>query len=50
MASARLFINEKTVKKDGTAAVYALVHIDNKSLKINTGVSVARITKVATPV
>ena len=41
MTAARLFINEKTVKKDGTVAVYALVHIDNKSLKINTGVSVA---------
>ncbi len=40
MAAARLFINEKTIKKDGTAAVYALVHINNKSLKINTGVSV----------
>ena len=40
MAAARLFINEKTVKKDGTTAVYALVHIGNKSLKINTRVSV----------
>ena len=41
MAAARLFVNEKTVKKDGKAAVYALVHIENKSIKINTGVSVA---------
>lgn len=41
MAAARLFINKKTVKKDGKSAVYALVHIDNKSIKINTGVSVA---------
>lgn len=40
MASARLFVNEKTVKKDGKTAVYCLVHIDNKSIKINTGVSV----------
>lgn len=41
MAAARLFVNEKTVKKDGKAAVYALIHIENKSIKINTGVSVA---------
>jgi integrase len=41
MAAARLFLNEKTVKKDGKTAVYALVHIDNKSIKINTGVSVS---------
>ena len=41
MASARLFLNEKTVKKDGKTAVYALVHLENKSIKINTGVSVA---------
>lgn len=37
MASTRLFINEKTVKKDGKAAVYAQVDMENKSLKINTG-------------
>lgn len=41
MASARLFLNEKTVRKDGKTAVYALIHIDSKSLKINTGVAVA---------
>lgn len=41
MASNRLFLNEKTVKKDGTTVVYALVHIGNKSIKINTGISVA---------
>lgn len=41
MASARLFVNEKTVKKDGSVAVYALVHLQNRSIKINTGVSVA---------
>ncbi|MDP2114494.1 MAG: hypothetical protein Q8K69_10605, partial [Bacteroidota bacterium] len=41
MASARLFVNEKTVKKNGECAVYALVHIENKSIKINSGVSVA---------
>ena len=40
MASARLFIHEKATKKDGTAAVYAIVHISNKSIKINTGVCV----------
>ncbi|MCX6237334.1 MAG: hypothetical protein NTY07_07210, partial [Bacteroidia bacterium] len=40
MATKRLFQNQKTVKKDSTAAVYALVHIDNKSIKIGTGVSV----------
>ena len=41
MAGARLFINDKTIKKDGTSAVYALVHINYKSLKINTGVTVS---------
>ncbi|MGE5448183.1 MAG: phage integrase SAM-like domain-containing protein, partial [Bacteroidales bacterium] len=40
MAAARLFLNEKTVRKDGKTAVYALVHIENKSIKINTGVAV----------
>ena len=33
MAAARLFVNKKTIKKDGTTAVYALVHIDNMSIK-----------------
>jgi integrase/recombinase XerD len=41
MASARLFLNEKHAKKNGTIAVYALVHIANKSLQINTGISTA---------
>jgi len=40
MAAARLFLNENTVRKDGKTAVYALVHIENKSIKINTGVAV----------
>ena len=40
MAAARLFINEKTIKKDSTTPVYALIHIGNKSIKINTKVSV----------
>lgn len=40
MASARLFVNEKTIKKDGTVTIYALVHISNKSVKIKTGVSI----------
>lgn len=39
MAGVRLFVNEKTIKKDGTAAIYALVYISGKSIKINTGVS-----------
>lgn len=48
MATGRLFINENAIKKDGKAAVYALVHIDYKSIKINTGVCVepARFDKV----
>lgn len=41
MASARLYVNEKKVKKDKKTAVYCLIHIENKSVKINTGVSVA---------
>ncbi|MGQ8334904.1 phage integrase SAM-like domain and Arm DNA-binding domain-containing protein [Sunxiuqinia sp. A32] len=40
MAHPRLYINEKTVKKNGTVAVYALVHLNNKTVKINTGISV----------
>ena len=40
MANTRLYINKKTVKKNGTVAVYALIHLNNKTTKINTGVSV----------
>lgn len=40
MANARLYINKKTVKKNGTVAVYALIHLNNKTIKINTGISV----------
>lgn len=39
MASTRLFLDSKKVKKDGTTIVYALVHIGSKSVKINTTVS-----------
>lgn len=41
MASARLFLNEKKVKKNGKTAVYCLVQVGDKTLHINTGVSVA---------
>jgi hypothetical protein len=40
MAGARLFVNEKAIKKNGKVAVYAVVHLANKTVKINTGVSV----------
>ncbi len=35
MTIPRLIINESFVKKDGTAAVYATVHISKKSVKTN---------------
>ena len=41
MTSNRFFVNEKTVKRNGTTAIYAIVHIENKTLKINTEVSVS---------
>jgi integrase/recombinase XerD len=40
MTVARLYVDEKKEKKNGTVAVYCLVHIDNKTIKINTGVYV----------
>jgi site-specific recombinase XerD len=40
MPTVKLFINKKYKKKDGKCAVYLLVHIDYKSLKFPTGVSV----------
>lgn len=40
MPSVKLFLNTKYKKKDGKCAVYLLVHIDYKSLKFPTGVSV----------
>jgi integrase/recombinase XerD len=41
MARQRLFINEQTIKKNGECAVYAIVQLKNKTIKINTGVSIA---------
>ncbi|KAF0239103.1 MAG: hypothetical protein FD181_488 [Prolixibacteraceae bacterium] len=41
MAGARLILFENRLKKDGTTVVYAQVHIDNESIRINTGVCVA---------
>jgi hypothetical protein len=35
MAGARLFVNEKAIKKNGKVAVYAVVHLANKTVKIN---------------
>lgn len=48
MAHARLYIDEKKVRMNGSVIIYALVHIDNKSLRINTGVCVelARFDRV----
>lgn len=40
MARQRLFIDNNKIKKDGRAVVYALVQIKNKTIKINTGVTV----------
>lgn len=39
MATVKLFINEKSTKKNGEAAIYLIVHIEYKSLKFNSGVS-----------
>ena len=39
MATARLYIDEKKKTKKGKVSIYCLVHIANKTLKINTGVS-----------
>ncbi len=39
MPETKLFINEKSPKKNGECAIYLIVHIDYKSLKFNTGVS-----------
>lgn len=40
MANTRLYIDEKKKTKKGFVSIYCLVHIDNKTIKINTGVSV----------
>ncbi len=39
MASAKVFINSNSVKKNGEATVYLIVHLGYKSLKFHTGVS-----------
>ncbi len=39
MSSPKVYLNEDYTKKDGTCAVYILVHLGRKSLKFNTGVS-----------
>lgn len=40
MSGVRYYVNEKTIKKDGKAAIYVMVYMDGKSIKINSGVSV----------
>lgn len=40
MTASRFFVNEKSVKRNGTITIYAIVHLESKTLKINTGVSV----------
>ena len=40
MPSVKVYINSKYKKKDGKSAIYLIVHIDYKSLKFPTGVSV----------
>ena len=40
MATARLYIDEKKITKKGKVSIYCLVHIENKTIKINTGVAV----------
>lgn len=39
MSTPKIFINEKYKKKNGTSAVYILVHLGGKSIKFPTGVS-----------
>jgi len=39
MSTPKVYLNEDYTKKDGTCAVYILVHLGGKSLKFNTGVS-----------
>lgn len=40
MSSPKVFLHEGYKKKDGTCAIYILVHIDNQSLKFPTGITV----------
>ena len=40
MAHARLYVDEKKKKKNGFVSIYCLVHIESKTIKINTNVSV----------
>ena len=40
MSSPKVFLHTGYKKKDGTCAVYILVHIENKSLKFATGITV----------
>lgn len=39
MSNPKIFINEKYTKKDGSSAIYIIVHLDRKSIKFATGVS-----------
>jgi hypothetical protein len=39
MTHPKVFFNPERTKKDGSATVYLLVHIDGKTLRINTGIS-----------
>ncbi|NQU84508.1 MAG: site-specific integrase [Mariniphaga sp.] len=39
MASPKVFINDGYTKKDGTSAVYILVHLRGESIKFSTGIS-----------
>ena len=39
MPSVKVHIDSKKPRKDGTCAIYLIVHIDYKSLKFNTGVT-----------
>jgi len=41
MATSRIYIDEKKKTSKGRVTIYCLIHIDNKTIKINTGVSVA---------
>ena len=40
MSPQKVFINDAYKKKDGTSAVYILVHLRGESIKFATGVSV----------
>jgi integrase/recombinase XerD len=39
MQTTKVFLNRKGIKKNGECAIYCTVHIENKTMKFNTGVT-----------